>query len=89
MKLTQHASIRSQQRGVSPLIVDLLVRFGTRQKSGNGTEVCYFDRHARKALGSYVGGAIGKLSDELDAYAIVCGELVVTVGPRYKKIHNH
>ncbi len=89
MKLTQHAYIRSQQRGVSPLVIDLLVRFGARQKSGDGTEICYFDRHARKALGSYVGGAIGKLSEELDAYAIINGEQVVTVGPRYKKIQNH
>ena len=89
MRLTQHAAVRAQQRGISPLIVDLLVRFGARQKSGDGTEMCYFDRHARKALGSYVGGAISRLSDELDAYAIVSGELVVTVGPRYKKIHNH
>lgn len=89
MKLTLHAAARAQQRGVSPLIVDLLVRFGTIQKSGDGTEMCYFDRHARKALVSYVGGAIGKLSEELDAYAIISGEQVVTVGPRYKKIHNH
>lgn len=89
MKLSQHASVRAQQRGVSPLVVDLLVRFGTRQKSGDGTEICYFDRHARKTLGSYVGGAIGKLSEELDAYAIISGEKVVTVGPRYKKIQNH
>ena len=89
MKLTQHATIRSQQRGISPLVVDLLVRFGARQKSGDGTEICYFDRQARKTLGSYVGGVIGKLSEELDAYAIISGENVVTVGPRYKKIQNH
>ena len=38
MKLTLHPAARAQQRGVSPLIVDLLVRFGTIQKSGDGTE---------------------------------------------------
>ena len=89
MKFTEHASIRAQQRGVSPLIVDLLVRFGARRGSGDGEELCYFDRHARKIVGAYVGGAIGKLSEELDAYAIVIGETVITVGPRYKKIQNH
>lgn len=89
MKLTQHANVRAKQRGISPLVVDLLVRFGARQKSGDGTEICYFNRYARKALSAYVGGAIGKLSEDLDAYAIINGDQVVTVGPRYKRIQNH
>lgn len=89
MKLTQHASIRSQQRGISPLVVDLLIRFGARKRSGDGTETCYFNRHARKQLTSYVGGVIGKLSEELDAYIVISGETVVTAGPRYKRIQEH
>lgn len=89
MKLTQHASIRSQQRGVSPLVIDLLIRFGARKKSGDGTETCYFNRHARKQLISYVGGVIGKLSEELDAFAVINGETVITVGAKYKKIQEH
>ena len=89
MKLSQHASIRSQQRGVSPLVIDLLIRFGARKKTGDGTETCYFNRQARKQLSSYVGGVIGKLSEELDAYAVINGEKIITVGLRYKRIQEH
>lgn len=34
------------------------------------------------------GGLISRLSEELDAYAVVAGDKVVTVGLRYKHIHH-
>ena len=88
MRMSQHASKRSQQRGIPPLIVDLLLEFGTREHDGNGAEVCYFDRGAKRRLQSYAGGLIGKLSEDLDAYAIVSGDEVVTVGSRFKRINR-
>jgi len=88
MAMSQHASKRSQQRGVPPLIVDLLIQFGAREFDGKGAEICFFDNRAKKRLKSYAGGLISKLSEQLDAYAVVSGEQVITVGNRHKRI-NH
>ena len=88
MNTTKHAASRSQQRGIPPIIIDLLLQFGARQHAGDGAEICYFDRRARKHLHSYAGGLISRLSEALDAYAVVAGDKVVTVGLRYKHI-NH
>ena len=85
---TQHANIRAQQRGIAPFLVDLLLEFGARKNDGNGAEICYFDRRAKKRLQSYVGGMLGRLSEFLDAYLVVCGDQVVTAGIRTKHI-NH
>ena len=88
MEHTLHSQIRAQQRGIPPLIIDLLMQFGAREPAGNGTEAVYFDKQARKRLQTYSGGLMGKLNDALDVYAIVNGNDVVTVGPRYKRINR-
>lgn len=61
MNMTEHAGKRSQQRGVPPLVVDLLLRFGAREKTGQGAEICFFDRRARKQVESYAGGSWANL----------------------------
>lgn len=86
MKFTDHAATRSQQRGIPPLMVDLLLKFGYREHDHTGAEVCFFDRRSKKRLESYVGSLAGKLSEHLDSYIVVAGDSVITVGHRYKKI---
>lgn len=88
MTTSTHAQKRAQQRGVPPLIVDLLMQFGSRISAGDGAEICYFDRKAKRHIHEYAGGLFGRLSEQLDAYAIVSGEKVVTVGSRFKKINR-
>ena len=87
MSLTLHAAKRCQQRGVPPLVIDLLLEFGSRQHDGLGAEICYFDKKAKKRLQTYAGGLAGKLGCELNAYLIVNGDRVITAGPRFKKIN--
>lgn len=89
MNSTNHATIRCQQRGVSPFVIDLLLRFGRREHDHKGAEIFYFDRRAKKAVESYMGGIVGKLSEQMDSYAIVAEGCVITVGARYKKINRH
>ena len=89
MKATNHAIARCQQRGISPLVVDLLLRFGRREHDHAGAEVVFFDRRAKKDVESYTGGSIGKLSEQMDSYAVVSEGCVITVGVRYKKISRH
>lgn len=89
MKATAHASVRCQQRGVSPFVVDLLLRFGRREHDHRGAEIVFFDRRAKKEVESYTGGSIGKLSEQMDSYAVVSDGCVITVGVRHKKINRH
>lgn len=89
MMKSAHAQVRTQQRGIPPLVVDLLMQFGTRINSGEGTEICFFDRRARKHIHAYAGGLFSRLNEQLDAYAVVSGEKVVTVGTRYKKLNRN
>ncbi len=86
MQQTIHASIRSQQRGIPPLVVDLLLQFGRRVHDQHGAEVVYFDRRSRKRVESYAGGLIGKLSEHLDSYAVVADGVIVTLGSRFNRI---
>ena len=88
MEHTQHSQIRAQQRGIPQLIIDLLIQFGAREPAGEGTETIYFDKQAKKRLQTYSGRLMGKLSDQLNVYAVVIGDKVVTVGPRYKRINR-
>jgi|APLak6261690937_1056196.scaffolds.fasta_scaffold07532_2 hypothetical protein len=85
---TLHTNTRAQQRGVPPVIIDLLLKFGAREHDGRGAEICYFNSKSKKKVQSYMGGLLGKLSEELNAYAVVNGDTVITVGTRYKRI-NH
>ena len=70
------------------MVIDLLLRFGTREHDGRGAEDCYFDRKAKRRLQSYAGHLLGKLDGVLDAYVVVTDETVVTAGIRFKRL-NH
>lgn len=85
---TVHMHTLAQQRGIPPLIIDLLLEFGVEEHDGRGAEICYFDNKSKKKIQTYAGGLLGKLSQELNAYAVVDGGTVITVGTRYKRI-NH
>jgi hypothetical protein len=89
MNATTHATVRCQQRGVSPFVIDLLLRFGRREHDHHGAEIVFFDRRAKKAVESYTGGTIGKLNEQMDSYAVVSEGCVITVGVRHQKINRH
>jgi len=70
------------------MLLDLLWRYGARKYDKHGAEIVYFDSRARKRVHAYTGGALAKLSEQLNSYAILEGDTVVTVGHRYKNIRN-
>lgn len=88
MSFTKHAQVRSQQRGIPELVVDLLLRFGRREHDHAGAEIVFFDRTSRKRLEAYVGGLIGKFNEHMDCYAVMADGQVITVGVRQKKFHR-
>lgn len=87
--MSQHAKKRSQQRGITPFIVDLLLEFGSHESDGDGAEIYFFDRKSKKRIHSYAGTLVNKINEQLDAYIVVAGGTVVTVGKRTKHINHH
>lgn len=85
MRLTRHARVRAQQRGLPPLIIDWLFRYGTEREDGCGATVLFFDRNSRRTLERECGRrVVSHLERYLSAYAVVAGDDVVTVGHRYR-----
>lgn len=88
--LTQHASARSQQRGIPPLLIDLLLQFGTTARAPGGAEKVYFDKSARKRIQTYAGPLAGLLERHLDIYAVIGdGYRVVTISHRHERIKRY
>jgi len=88
MQKTFHSEVRGQQRGVPPIIVDLLMQFGVREHDARGAEILYFDKRSKKKIETYSGGLFGKLNEHMDAYAVISSGKLITVGIRIKRI-NH
>jgi len=74
MKMTQHARIRSQQRAIPPILIDLLMKFGACESVGSGATKMFFDKAARKRVKAYAGQLAGFINEHLDVYAVVSSE---------------
>lgn len=89
-RMTRHAMQRAQQRGIPPLIIHWLCQYGSRKRNRNGSIVCYFDRKSLRLLSSDVGKiVIRRLSELLNAYLVITGDSILTVGHRYRRMRNH
>jgi hypothetical protein len=88
-RMTHHALQRSQQRCIPPLIIHWLCQYGSRRRSSKGCILCYFDKKSVRLISSDVGHVvIRRLSSLLDAYLVITGDIIVTVGHRHKRIKN-
>ncbi len=85
MDLTRHAEVRMQQRGIPPLVVDLLLRFGRTEHRG-GAEIRFFDKKGRKQVESYTG-CLMRGEQWLNTYLVIGEEgQAITVAHRYQRI---
>lgn len=88
-RMTRHALQRSQQRCIPPLIIHWLCQYGSRKRNNNGTIVCYFDKKSLRLIASDVGHiVIRRLSGLMNAYLVIAGDQILTVGHRYKRIRS-
>ena len=87
--LTRHAAVRSQQRGIPPLIIDLVVDYGTEIQR-RGASVYFLDKLTRRNLKKEIGSiAYKRLDDLLDAYVVVSGDgTIVTTGKHYRRLKH-
>lgn len=88
--LTRHASVRCQQRGIPPLILEWLLEYGAQSKASDGAQTYFFDKRARRKIEKACGRQIvRRLGDLLNAYLVIADNAIVTVGHRHKRIWRH
>ncbi len=82
--LTEHARARMQQRGISPIALEVLLDFGREMHDHHGCRIVRFDKRSRRhALRSLGPERYRKVERYLDAYAVVAeDDAVITVGHR-------
>ena len=89
MNMTKHAQDRQQQRGVPPIIIDLLQLHGSVEHVGKDTTTYYFDKAARRKVQAYAGRLWRSLEEFSDYYLVTGREgKIITVAPRNKKIRR-
>ena len=90
MKATRHAKVRSQQRGIPPIAIDLLLQFGSRERTGDGCSKVFLDKRDRRRLLAYAGPLNRQLETFMDIYLVVGpDEEVITAAHRLEPIHRH
>lgn len=90
MNMTKHAKNRQQQRGIPPILIDLLLDYGTEVRApGQGTTKCYFDKPARRRLRVYAGHLASLFEEYLDYYIVIGDDCsVITVAPLLKRVQQ-
>lgn len=84
---SRHAKVRMQQRGVPPLVVHWLRKYGEEQHDHDGGVVRFFSKRSKKHMRRGLGNVpVKRMADYLDAYLVEKGGVVVTVGHRFKRI---
>ena len=89
LDFTDHSQARLQQRAIPPMVVELLMEFGSPSRCG-GAERLMFDKAAVKKLRHHLGGPRGLKVVErwLTVYAIV-GDNGRLVTAAHKRSHFH
>lgn len=90
MKMSKHAAVRQQQRGIPPIVVDLLLDWGCAEPAkGDDCTRYFFDKNARRGIKAHYGQMASQVSRYLDCYALVSGEgMVITVAHQIKKFSH-
>ena len=86
MQLSKHAQTRTQQRAIPPMLIDLLLQFGSCERAGTGVSKMFFDKLSRRKVKAYAGPLASLLNDHLDVYVVVTDDLkVITTGHRTQR----
>lgn len=88
--VSRHAANRIRQRAICPMLLDLLLEFGSCEPSGDGSSKFFFDKVARRRINSYAGPLAGLLNEHLDVYVVVGeNEKVITAAHLTERIRRH
>lgn len=87
---TRHAQTRSQQRRIPPMVIDLVLQFGSRERAGNGCSKFFLDKRDRRRLEAYAGPLNRQLEPFMDIYLVVSPQdQVITAAHRIDKIKRN
>lgn len=92
MNARSHREVRQQQRGISSVIVDLVLRYGSREYDHRGGVVKYLDRRGRQAIEQHMGrDFVKRYSDQMGVYVVqsAIDGRVITCGHRYARINRN
>jgi len=83
-----HMTARAQQRGIPPLIDQLLEAYGEEQHDGNGAVILYLNKASIRRMERDMGRRpVARLSEWLDAYKVRTTDgKTITIGHRYRRI---
>lgn len=83
--MTKHATKRSQQRAIRPVVLAMLLEHGVRRPAGSGSEMIYLPRHHHDAL---LAEGICTEADRLKSvYAIISADnKIITVGHQTRRL---
>ena len=96
MLASRHAQVRSHQRAIPEIMIDLLLQFGSSESAGSGACKMFFDKVSRRRVKTYAGpladslALADSLEEHMDLYAVVGHDMkVITVGYRLERIRRH
>ena len=90
MNMTYHAAVRSQQRGIPPLVMQWLDQFGEECYDGHGAIIRYFSRTSRREMEREFGSdLVSKLKQYFKVYKVENHDgVVITTGHLTKRINR-
>lgn len=87
---TTHAAIRLQQRGIPPVVSDMLLAYGDEKFDGHGGVIRYFSATGLQELSSDLGKGSSKFVERYrNCYLVqaIDDGAVITVSKRHAKKH--
>lgn len=90
VRLTQHAAVRLQQRGIPAWFVQLLVEHGASEHDGHGAVIKSVTKSARQRLAKVLDRkAYARAERWFDVYAVVsCDSAIVTAAHRTQRRYH-
>jgi len=90
MIASKHFQKRMQQRAIPSYVVELLLRYGSREQATSHASIVYFDKKGRGKLAEEMNsGTYKKVEKKLAVYLIIRDDLLVTAGYRHKRIKRN
>jgi hypothetical protein len=85
---TRHAGVRAQQRGIPPLVDQLLDLYGQEQHDGHGAVVVYLNKASIRNMERDLGRRpVSRLAEWFDAYKVRSTDgHTITIGRRVQRI---
>jgi len=85
---THHAQVRAQQRGIPPLVDELLERYGHEEHDGHGAVMLFLDKRSIRAMERDLGARpVARLSEWLNVFKVRTSDgTTITLGRRTRRI---